>query len=340
MSYVGMASMTRESKTSIRLSRRRSLLYVLSAPCFAMFPTLGATASYPSRPVRIVVGFPPGGSSDAIVRLVAESLQRRLGTTVIVENKPGATGVVAARQVARTDADGYTLLYATSSSHAIAPIYDADIGYDTERDFCPLFLLNRASMAILTRPALAVRSFDELIALAKSRSSEPLTYGSPGELSSQNLAMRILARALDIPLHHIPYKGSAPALIDLIGGQLDLVIDNVAAPLPHIRTGRVIPLVVTANQRTPQIPDVPCIGESGLDLDLRSWGGLVAPAGLDPAIQAFLSQKIEEVLQERRVNEAIEQSGSVTGTVGGEQFRAFMEAEASRWKNARQEGAI
>lgn len=296
-------------------------------------PVKAQSDTYPSKPLRIIVGFPPGGSSDNTVRLVAGVMQKELGQSVVVENRPGASGAIAAKAVAGMPADGYTLFYATSSSHAIAPHLNPKLGYDAVRDFTPIAGLGRGGLVLTANPAVPVANLGELVALAK-RQPEAINYASPGQASSQHLALILFSQVNQIQMTHVPYKGSAPGLTDLIGGQVQLMIDNVLAPLPHIRSGRIKAIAVTGIERSHLLPDVPTMDESGLKgFDVQAWGGIVAPAGTPAPIVEKLNAALNKALVDPVVRKAILDGGSTPQGGSAKDFAAFIARESAKWKS-------
>lgn len=289
--------------------------------------------NFPSRALRIVVGFPPGGSSDSTVRLVASALQRQLGKPVLVDNRPGASGAIAAQMVAAARPDGYTLLYATSSSHAIAPHVNDKLGYDPVRDFTPIALAGRAGLVLTANKDLPVHSVAELVRYARQHPTGTLTYASPGQASSQHLALVMFSQVAGIQMRHVPYKGSAPGLMDLIGGQVDLMIDNITAPLPFIRDGKIRALAVTSAERAEMLPEVPTMAESGFPgFDVQAWGGIMAPAGVPPALTERLNREVNLALADPAVQKSMRDAGSVPQGGSSADFGAFVARESANWK--------
>nr|MBF0681905.1 tripartite tricarboxylate transporter substrate binding protein [Pseudomonas sp.] len=306
--------------------------WVLATAAMMMCHAGTASAAYPDKPVRIVVGFAPGGASDTTVRLVAAALQRQLGQTFVVENRPGASGGIAAQAVARNEADGYTLLYATSSSHAIAPHMGSDLGYDAINDFAPIALLSRAGMVLTANKDVPVNSLEEFVAYAKTNAGR-VTYASPGHASSQHLSMVMLAAHDGLDFVHVPYKGSAPALNDLVGGQVEFMMDNILASLPFIRDKRIKAIAVTSLERAPLLPEVPTMDEQGMKaFDIQAWGGIVAPAGTPPEVVGTLNEELNRVLQDPSIRETILKGGGVPQGGTASEFKSFIASESNRWK--------
>lgn len=317
------------------MTQRRHFIAALAVGISAPLLAFAQAPDYPVRPVKILVGFPPGGSSDTTVRLLASALQKQMGQPVIVENRPGASGAIAAQAAAVARPDGYTLLYATSSSHAIAPHFNPNLGYDPLNDFTPITLIGRAGLVLSANDALPVHNIAELIRYARQQPPDTITYASPGQTSSQHLAMEIFSQAAGVQLRHVPYKGSAPGLMDLVGGQVNLMIDNVTAPLPFIRDGKIRPLAVTSAQRAEMLPDVPTMEESGMaGFDVQAWGGIMAPAHLPQALTDRLNREINLALADPAVRKTMHDAGSVPQGGSSDDFKRFVASESAFWKRA------
>ena len=314
--------------------RRRWLLAALASGLVASVAKAQAPDDvFPARALRIVVGFPPGGASDTTVRLIAAALQRQIGQPVVVDNRAGASGAIAAQAVAAARPDGYTLLYATSSSHAIAQHLNDKLGYDPVRDFTPITLIGRAGLVLTANKGLPVRSVADLVAYARQRPSGTLTYASPGLASSQHLALVMFSQVAGIQMRHVPYKGSAPGLLDLVGGQVDLMIDNVTAPLAFIRDGKIRALAVTSAERAEMLPEVPTMAESGFaGFDVQAWGGIMGPAKMPAAVTGRLNRELNEALNDPAVRRSMRESGSVPQGGSSTDFGAFVVRESAAWK--------
>ncbi|CAM3938683.1 Bug family tripartite tricarboxylate transporter substrate binding protein [Bordetella tumulicola] len=317
------------------MTQRRQFITAMAIGISIPLLARGNTPDYPSRPLKIIVGFPPGGSSDNTVRLLGAALQKQIGQPVIVENRPGASGAIAAQAVAAERPDGYTLLYATSSSHAIAPHFNPKLGYDPLNDFTPITLIGRAGLVLTANNSLPVKDITDLIRYAKQQPPDTITYASPGQTSSQHLAIALLSRAAGIELRHIPYKGSAPGLMDLVGGQVNLMIDNLTAPLPFIRDGKIRPLAVTSIKRAEMLPDVPTLDESGIaGFDVQAWGGIMAPANLPAPLTAKLNREINIALTDPAVRKSMHDAGNVPQGGSSTDFANFVAGESAFWKRS------
>ena len=285
---------------------------------------------WPDRPIAILHGFPPGGPTDLVARLVAESLTRRLGQRVIVEGRPGASGTTAAAQVARAAADGYTL-FAVPSGHTFAAATFKTLPYRTIDDFSTISMFTEYPYLMATYSDHSMRTVADLIALARSRGTS-LLYGTPGNGSGPHLAVELLAREAKIVLQHVPYRGSAPAVLDLIGKRLDFMLDPPAALVEFVRDGRLRALAVSGKSRFFALPDVPTIAESGLPgYEVTAWQGLLAPAGLPEPIVRRLNAEVVATIKEPAVVERLRALGNDPHPTSPDAFKARMAADIAKW---------
>ncbi len=285
---------------------------------------------WPDRPIIILHGFPPGGPTDLVARIVAEGLTRRLGQRVIVEGRPGASGTTAAAQVARAAPDGYTL-FATPSGHAFAAATFRTLPYRTIDDFSTISMFTEYPYLMATYSDHSMRTVADLIGLARSRGT-PLLYGTPGNGSGPHLAVELLAREAKIVLQHVPYRGSAPAALDLIGKRLDFMLDPPAALVEFVRDGRLRALAVSGKGRFFALPDVPTIAESGLPgYEVTAWQGLLAPAGLPEPIVRRLNAEVVAILAEPAVVERLRALGNDPHPTSPDAFKARMSADIAKW---------
>jgi tripartite-type tricarboxylate transporter receptor subunit TctC len=293
-------------------------------------PLVAAAQDYPARPIRLVVPFPPGGPTDVLARIVATRLGERLGQPVVIDNKPGASGMIGADMVAKAAPDGYTLL-ANASIHIINPSLYPKSSYDAIADFSPIGNLADVPLVLAVNPKVAARSLPELVALAKS-SKTSLAFASAGNATSQHLSGEAFKIAAGIDMLHVPYKGSAPALTDLIGGQVQLMFDSLPSAMPHLKAGTIRPLAVTTPKRSAALPDVPTVAESGYpDFAISTWYGIWAPAGTPPVVVQRLSREIAAIVRIPEVRQQF--SGLGAEPVGNtpEEFAAFTKAELAKW---------
>ena len=291
-------------------------------------PTGALGQAYPVKPVRLVVGFAPGGSTDTIARLINARLSERLGQQVIVENRPGAAGNVAAELVARAAPDGYTL-YMASMSHTINPSLYPKLSFDAVRDFTPITVVTSSPFVLVVHPAVSAKTTRELIALAKSRPGE-LDFASGG--ASSHLAGELFNAMAGVKIMHIAYKSSGPAAMDLLGGQVALMFSAPPAVLPHVATGKLRALGVTSLKRLSGAADIPTIAESGLaGYEVTSWSGLVGPAKLPPEIVARLHAEVMHVMTLPDITSRLPAMGLEATTTRPEEFGARLRAEVAKW---------
>jgi tripartite-type tricarboxylate transporter receptor subunit TctC len=294
---------------------------------------------YPSRPVRVVVPFSPGGAVDGPMRLIAQQLSKRLGQSVFVENKPGAGATIGSEFVAKAPPDGYTLLLASQTNAISATLYP-HLGFDPIDDFAPISLIGREPGVVVVNPALPVKTLQELITYAKARPGQ-IDYASSGNGSGQHLFAALLCSMTGMKLNHIPYRGSGQATSDLIGGQVSLSIPGMAGMLGHIQAGKLRALAVTGSKRAPQLPDVPTVAEAGVPGYVAYvWLGLLAPKNTPANIIDKLHQAVAQVLADDEVKRYMAQASiEPVGSTPAE-FGAFFRAEKDQWaKVIRETGA-
>lgn len=283
----------------------RSLALLLSAAVFSA----AAAAAYPERPVTLVVPFPPGGATDVIARIVAKDLGQRLGQPVIVENKAGAGTVIGAGFVAQSPADGYTLLISSNTTFTVNPALRAKLPYDPQKSFESVGMLGTSPLVLLANPAVPARSVKDVIALAKAKPGK-LAYGSFGAGTTSHIAGEMFKLAAGIDLLHVAYKGSAPAMTDLIAGQVQFTFDTNVAALPMLQAGKVKAIAVTSAKRSPSMPDVPTIAESGYPgFEMVPWITIVAPRGLPQPVQKTLGKALADTMTDAAVRGSLEKAG-------------------------------
>jgi tripartite-type tricarboxylate transporter receptor subunit TctC len=287
--------------------------------------------SWPSQNIRLVVPFPPGGSTDVLARRLAEGLRERLGQTVIVENRGGAGGTIGSEFVAKSAPDGYTLLMGVTGSHGVAPSLYPNLGYQPLRDFAPISLLVSAPLVLVVNPEVPAKTLQDFIALAK-KEPDTLTYGTPGNGTSMHLTGVTFDLQAGTKLIHVPYKGSAGALTDLLSGQIKSMFGDLLVVLPQIRAGKINALAVTSKDRNPLLPDVPTMAEAGLPgFEVLSWQGLFAPAGTPPAVVERLSKEVRAVMESKDVKDFFAAQGFLVGASTPAEFTAFVGSEVKRW---------
>jgi tripartite-type tricarboxylate transporter receptor subunit TctC len=288
-------------------------------------------AGYPSRPVHLVIPYPPGGSADILGRVMGKALEEQLGQPVVVDNRPGAGAIIGARYVANAPPDGYTLLMGTVSSNAMTPAVNPKAGYDPVKSFTPVGRLASMPFVLLTRPTLHVKDLAQFLKLAKSKPGS-ISYGSAGLGTSNHLAGVLLSQQAGIRLTHIPYRGSAPAMNALLGGQVDAMFDLVPTSIAHIHAGTVDALATTGARRSPFLPKLPTLAELGLkDYQVTAWFGIFGPASMPADVTKLLSQKIEAVLRKPEVEKQFKRLSITPEPQAAPQFAAFVKQEAAKW---------
>jgi tripartite-type tricarboxylate transporter receptor subunit TctC len=314
---------------------RRKL--ILGAGAALALPHALAQERWPSKPVRMIIPFPPGQATDIYGRLFAERLSRIWGQSVVVENRAGASSIIGMEAVKSSPPDGYTLGMASSGPLAINPSVFAKLSYDPVKDFTPISLAFIAPLVILVNNELPAHSVAELVALLKKQPGR-LSYASGGPGTSQHLACELFKLASKTYALHIPYKGSGPALTDLIGGQVQFMIDSVSAALGHIQAGRVRALAVTSSRRNPSLPNVPTVAESGVaglqDFEAVGWGGLIGPVGMPAAVTQKISRDFADVLRDDAIVQRVNGSGSVVRALPAGEFARFIADEIGKWSSA------
>ena len=291
----------------------------------------GASARYPSKPVRVLVGFAPGGAVDVQARIVAQALSEQLGQTVIIDNRGGQDGIIAGNMVARAPADGYTLVY-VSAGHAMNSVLHAKtIPYHPVRDFAPISLAASGPLTLVVNPALPVRDMKELVALARKRPGQ-LNFASSGTGGTMHLAGELLKSMARIDIVHVPYKGGGPALTDVMGGQVELTFVGAPASMPHIQSGRLKVLAVTTPKRAAALPDVPTVAEMGFPgYEVGAWYGVLAPAGTAGPIVERLSSELAKTVHAAKVRDKLLQLGIEPVGSSPAQFTAHIQSEIARW---------
>ena len=291
-------------------------------------------AQYPNRPIKLLIPFPPGGPTDIVGRLTAQKLTEGLGQPVVVENRPGASGTLGAEIVAKAPADGYTLLLGTTGTLASAPSLIPNLGYDPTRSFAPISQLTNGVFLVVVNASLGVDSLQELIALARAKPGQ-LAFGSGGNGHPLHIAGEMFKAAASVDLLHVPYKGTAPALTDLLAGRTQVIFEQSAALLPHIRTGKLTALAVAGPTRLSQLPDVPTSAEAGLPgYEVSAWFALVAPADTPREVIARLNGEIRRGLATRELQEALARHGIDPVTGSPEELAALIVADGAKWARA------
>ncbi len=298
--------------------------------------TLAATQAayaqdYPTRPVRIVVAFPPGGPTDFVGRIVAEKMTSLLGQRVYIDNKPGANGTMGGGDVAKSDPDGYSLFLTTAGAVTVSPHILSNMPFDTLKDFAPVALVTKVTEVMVVKPGLGVKSVKDLVALAKAKPGT-IPFASTGIGSPPHLAQEMLDASAGVQFLHVPYRGAAPALTDLLGGQVEVTVLDVPVVIAQIRAGTLLPIGVASDKRDPLLPDVPTFAEQGYpNTDASSWYGLLAPAKTPPAVIAKLNKAVIDALADPGVHEKLVNAGATPAADTPDAFGTFLKAEYEKW---------
>lgn len=308
----------------------KSLILAAFCATVSSVTAVAAAQDFPSKTIKIVVPYAPGGATDLLARTVGQHMSEKMGVAVVVENKPGANGMLGSTQVAKSPADGYTIGIASPGNHAANASLYKDIPYDTIKDFTNISLSVEAPMVLVANPVLKVKSVPELIKLAKSQPNS-ISYASGGSGSSMHLAMAQFATQADIKMNHIPYKGSGNSYVDLLGGRVTLLIDVLPSSLPHVKSGKLLALATAGKKRLPELPEVPTMEEVGLKgYSANSWYGFVGPADLPKNVLAKLNGAITAALKDAGVAQKLSQAGLVIVASTPEQFDAHIRSEVAR----------
>jgi len=295
---------------------------------------------YPSKPVRIIVPYPPGGPTDIVARLVGHKLSERYKQAFVIDNRPGAGGNLGAEAVARSPADGYSLVVGTTA-HAINPSLFKQMNYDLVRDFAPVALLTRMPLVLVVHPELPASNVAEFIAHAR-KPGVNLSYASSGNGQSTHLAAELFKSMTGVAMVHVPYKGSAPALVDVAGGQVAAMFDTMLSAMPQVKAGRLRALAVTSDRRSSAAPELPTIAESGVaGYEATAWNGLLAPAGTPREIVDELNRAINLILAQPDVLQRLSADGADPGTGSAGDFESFIQVELEKWAKAvKSSGAV
>jgi tripartite-type tricarboxylate transporter receptor subunit TctC len=284
-----------------------------------------------ARPVRLLVPFAPGGGADTLARIVAQGLSEAWGQQVIVDNRPGAGAIIGTEMAAKSPPDGYTVLLGSITTHAVNPALHKKLNFDAVRDFAPVTLVVSSPQLLAVNPAVAAKSVKELIALAKAKPGQ-LNYASAGPGSSPHLTFELFKSAAGIDIRHVPYKGTGPAITELVGGQVQAMITGVVALMPHVKSNRLRALAVTSKGRVGVLPDVPTIMESGVpNFDVSSWFGVFLPAGTPKAIVTKMNAEVRRIVEAPDVKKRLIDLGADPETNTPEQFAAYVRSERTRW---------
>lgn len=305
----------------------------------ATLPVLAVAQTFPSKPIRMIVGFPPGGGTDIVARIIAPKLGGNIGQQIIVDNRGGANGIVGTDLAAKAAPDGYTLFLGTAGNLAVNPMLYKTLPFDVSRDFAPVTQVADATLIMIVHPSFPAKSVKELVSIAKARQGQ-INYSTSGTGSLLHLGAELLNGAVNIKMNHIPYKGSAPSLTAVISGEVDACVDTVLLSLQYVKAGRVRAIAVLGKKRSPLLPNVPTMAESIPGYEVTNWFGLVIPAATPPETRARISAEVIKVLRspdtkERLLNQGAEAIGSTS-----EEFGAFLKAETAKWAKVIREAKI
>jgi len=304
---------------------RLALAFIL---CLALD---AAAQTYPAKPIRLIVPFPPGGSADILARAIGQKAGDGLGQSLIVENRPGAGTAIGAEALAKSPPDGYAIMIGTVSSHAINPALNPKLPFDPVRDFTPVSLVASIPFAMVVHPSVPAKTVQEFVALARAKPGT-LNYSSAGSGTSNHLAGELLRSMTGIDIVHIPYKGSAPALNDLIAGQVSMMFDLVLTAAPHVKSGAVRGLAVAGAQRSSVLPELPTVAESGIPgYEVSAWFGIFAPAGVPQPVVQRLNAEFVKALQQPDLRERLATQGADPLTSTPAEFSAYLRAEIDKW---------
>ena len=320
------------TKSKVRAILTASLLAAVGAV------PLAAAQDFPNHPIKVVVPWPPGGNVDFTARTVQPALAEALGQQVIVENRAGAGGTIGSAQVAKSSPDGYTLLLGSSGTISAAPAVFKNISYDPARDFIAVGAIQYVPMVLTAAPKTPVANWAEFVAYSKTK---PISVASAGNGSSNHLAMELLMRQANLSLVHVPYKGSGPAITDLLGSQVEAMVDQLTASIEHIRNGRLKALAVTSLARSPLLPNVPTLDELGVKgYEAGTYTGLFAPAGTPPAVAAKLHGALRKALADAAVRERYRNAGADVWEMSQAEFDAYVRGDVDKWKKVAREANI
>ena len=319
---------------TIRLNARRTVLQAIAAASLgaALMPAALAAEAFPNKPITLVVPFVAGGTTDILARIVGQSLGEELGQPVIIDNRAGAGGNIGGQFAARAPADGYTLFMGTVGTHAINEWLYKKMPFSPNKDFAPLTRVANVPNLLVANPAQPFKNVKELIIYAQAHHGQ-VNFGSSGSGSSIHLSGELFKMMAKVDMIHIPYKGSAPAVTDLLGNQIAIMFDNMPSAIQHVRSGKLRPLAVTTAKRSPELPDVPTVAEAGVPgYEATSWFGLFTPTKTPADVQAKLHAAIIKVLQKPDVIKKIGDQGGEVVTESQAEFAKFIAAENNKWK--------
>ncbi len=321
----------KRNERTLDVGARCSTVLAAAFAAAAAIPAVAQTPAWPAKPIRLVAGFAAGGISDILARVVGARLSEALGQPVLVENRTGAGGTIAADFVARSPADGYTLFLAVTATQSIAPYLYPKLPYNAFTDFAPIALAAVTPVLLVVHPSLPVKNVKDLIAIARARPGE-LNYGSTGAGALPHLTTELFSLRAGIRMNHVPYKGGAPAMLDLVGGQISLMFDNIPTAIAQVRAGKVRAIGVAQAKRTPAAPDIPTMAEAGFPgFEVTSWQGFLAPAGTPAPIVNRLNAEILKVLAQPDTREKLTAQGIEIVTSTPQEFASIIKRDAEIW---------
>ena len=310
--------------------KRREFIGLLGGAAAAAWPMVArAQDNYPTRPVKIMIAFPVGGLLDTVSRVVGEKLSGLLGQQFVIEARPGAGGTIATAAVAKAEPDGYTIMM-INDNHALNPSVFKNVPYDSVKDFAPIGFVGSTPLVLTAHPSVPAKDVGSLVALAKEKPGT-ITYGSVGLGSASHLAGEMLSSVANIKLQHIPYRGGAPALIDLLAGHVNTIFLSPVSGLENMKAGKLTGMALAAEKRLEIMPDMPTMKEAGYPVDASYWFGLVAPAGTPPAVLAKLEKALADVLAMPDVRKRLTEMGAIVEPLNGKQFGDYIKAEMIKW---------
>ena len=314
------------------MRQRYALFLCAAAAMLVAAPVIAQTQSYPAKPVRIVVPYPPGGTTDLLARLVAAKLGEKLGHNFTVDNRAGASGAIGSQLVSKSPPDGYTLVMATISSHGINSALNKALPYDPVADFAPITVVASTPNVITVNPDLPAKTLSELLAMARAKPGS-LSFGSTSAGGSPHMSVELLKMMAGVNMVHIPYKGGAPMLTDLIGNQIPIGVDNLPSSIAHIRSGKIRALAVTTARRWPGAPDIPTVAEAGVaGYEASAWFGLLAPAGTPRPIVDLLHRTVAAIVRQPDVAQQMLEMGAEPVANTPEAFGRQIAGEIDKWK--------
>ena len=311
----------------------------VTAICLTAVASGAYAQSYPTKPIRFLVGFAPGGGVDITARVLSQKFSEMLGQTWVVDNRAGAGGTIGSDIAAKAPPDGYTLLFCGIWSHGVAPSLYKKLPYDHYKDFAPVSMIGTTPNILVVHPAIAAKTLSDFVALTRS-SKGKFTIASPGTGSSPNMTMELFRLTTAIDFVHVPYKGAGPAIVDLLGGHVQSMFDNMSSQMVHLKSGRTRAIAVTSPKRSVHLSDVPTMIESGVNIDVTVWYGLCAPAATPKPIIAKLNTDLHKVLAAPDTQRRLIENGIDTAPSTPEQFATFIKVETDKWARVVREAKV